>query len=77
MLNQKSMEEITQTLPKNIPHVFISSVTGFGISTLKDVLWEKLNKENNIPHIVIHRPKDSDRLQEEILNSPPILTNLE
>jgi GTP-binding protein len=65
MLNQKSTEEIKQTLPKNILYVFISSVTGLGISTLKDILWEKLNKENNIMHTVVHHPKSIERLHEE------------
>ncbi|KAA6339394.1 GTPase Obg [termite gut metagenome] len=65
ILNQKSMEEITQVLPKDIPYVFISSITDFGISTLKDILWEKLNKENNMIHTVVHHPKNIDHLQEE------------
>lgn len=30
-------------LPPNIPHCFISAVTGFGIPQLKDLLWEELN----------------------------------
>ncbi|KAA6306550.1 GTPase Obg, partial [termite gut metagenome] len=47
------------------PYVFISSITDFGISTLKDILWEKLNKENNMIHTVVHHPKNIDRLQEE------------
>jgi GTP-binding protein len=65
ILNQKSTEEITQTLPKNIPCVFISSIAGFGISTLKDILWEKLNKENNMIPTVVHHPKDIEHLHEE------------
>ena len=30
-------------LPKNIPHIFISSVTGQGLTELKDLLWNTLN----------------------------------
>ena len=44
MLDNELMKEIAKTLPK-IPSVFISSVTGFGIPELKDMLWERLNRE--------------------------------
>ena len=30
-------------LPKNIPVVFISAVSGYGLDKLKDVLWRTLN----------------------------------
>ncbi|MEZ4954297.1 MAG: GTPase ObgE [Saprospiraceae bacterium] len=32
-------------LPEGLPTVFISSVSGFGIDKLKDVLWEVMNTE--------------------------------
>lgn len=35
-------KEIARHLPRKIPHVFISSVTGEGIEELKDVLWKAL-----------------------------------
>ena len=44
MLDEELMKEIAKTLPK-IPSVFISSLTGFGIPEMKDMLWEKLNRE--------------------------------
>jgi len=34
---------IKKTLPRQIPHIFISSVTGKGIGELKDLLWKRLN----------------------------------
>src|SRR6266498_5870410 len=37
-------EAIEKELPKNIPHVFISSVTYKGLDELKDLLWATLNK---------------------------------
>ena len=40
-------EELIETLPTDLPVVFISAVTGFGISELKDVLWRELNAESN------------------------------
>lgn len=47
MLDQELMDEIEATLPENIPHVFISSVTNFNVSQLKDIIWIELNKESN------------------------------
>jgi GTP-binding protein len=43
MLDDELKEAIEKELPKNIPHVFISAVTGKGLTELKDVLWQKLN----------------------------------
>jgi len=70
MLDEELMEEIEKTLP-SIPYVFISSVTGFGISALKDILWVELNKESNriestSTDTIVHRPKDISRLQKEL-----------
>ncbi len=45
MLDDELKTAIQQELPKNIPHVFISSVTGQGLSGLKDLLWQTLNPE--------------------------------
>ncbi len=43
MLDDELKEAIAKELPKKIPHIFISSVTGQGLSTLKDLLWNTLN----------------------------------
>jgi GTP-binding protein len=43
MLDKELMTAIEKELPKNIPHVFISSVTGKGLPELKDLLWKILN----------------------------------
>jgi len=44
MLDDELKEAIAAELPKNIPHVFISSVTGYQLPNLKDILWNTLNK---------------------------------
>jgi GTPase len=36
---------IKPTLPKKIPHVFISSLTKYGIMEMKDKIWEMLHTE--------------------------------
>ena len=53
-------------MPEGIPHLFISSVSGLGISALKDILWEELNKESNKIEVIVHRPKDVTRLRQEL-----------
>ena len=45
MLDNELIEEMRKEIPKGIPSVFISSVSGLGIDKLKDLLWEQLNKE--------------------------------
>lgn len=42
MLDDELMGEIRKDLPE-IPRVFISSLTGMGITTLKDMIWKELN----------------------------------
>ncbi|MEO8772516.1 MAG: GTPase ObgE [Ferruginibacter sp.] len=43
MLDDELREAIEKELPKNIPHIFISSVTGYNLPKLKDMLWNSLN----------------------------------
>jgi GTP-binding protein len=67
MLDQELMDEIEPALPESIPHLFISSVSGLGISVLKDILWHELNKETNRAETLVHRPKEVARLQQELI----------
>lgn len=43
MLDEELKKEIASTLPKDIPHIFISSVAQQGLEDLKDQLWKMLN----------------------------------
>ena len=43
MLDDELKAAITDELPSDIPHVFISSVSGMGLQELKDLLWKELN----------------------------------
>ncbi len=43
MLDDELTAEMKRHLPKKIPHIFISSLTGYNIQTLKDLLWKTLN----------------------------------
>ena len=71
MLDEELMEMLAENLPENVPHVFISSLTGMGISQLKDILWTELNSESNKLEAVageriVHRNKDVRLLQSEL-----------
>lgn len=45
MLDDELKAAISETLPKEIPHVYISAVANQGIQELKDLLWETLNTD--------------------------------
>lgn len=45
LLDEELMNEMKQELPKELPHLFISSVTQTGLVELKDLLWKLLNKK--------------------------------
>lgn len=45
MLDEELMQAIKSELPKNIPQVFISSLTNKGLMELKDLLWTALNAD--------------------------------
>jgi len=69
MVDEEQMKRIAQDLP-DIPYVFISSITGFGIQKLKDVLWETLDFEDFDPNAIIkdtlvHRNLDITPLKHE------------
>ncbi len=70
LLDDELIEMLEETLPEGIPHVFISSITGLGVSVLKDILWNELNKENIQTELskenLVHRSKDMNKLQDEL-----------
>ena len=68
MLDEELMAEIEATLPEDIPHVFISAVTGTGLTELKDMLWAQITDERNRIETapITHRPLDGHhRVREE------------
>lgn len=44
LIDEKKEKKIEPTLPKDIPHIFISSVKNEGMKGLVDLLWNALNK---------------------------------
>ena len=68
MLDEELMEAIRETLPEGVPSVFISAVTGQGITELKDMLWAAITAESNkiVVNPITHRPLDGHhRVREE------------
>ena len=63
---------LKETLPEDLPVVFISAVTGYGLEELKDVLWRELNAESNklatvmAEDSLVHRDKDMSRFAQEL-----------
>lgn len=72
LLDDELMDMLKETLPQDLPVVFISAVTGFGLNELKDVLWEELNSESNklqvitSEDVIVHRDKDMSKFAAEM-----------
>lgn len=56
MLDDELINEMRKELPAGIQTVFISSVSGLGISELKDLIWTEINKESNKITEISHLP---------------------
>ena len=72
LLDDELIDMLKETIPGDIPVVFISAVTGQGLGELKDVLWRELNSESNklreitSEDTLVHRDKELAVLPEEL-----------
>lgn len=72
LLDDELCDMLRETLPDDLPVVFISSVTGQGLTELKDILWQELNSESNklqeitAEDTIVHRDKDMSRFAAEL-----------
>jgi GTP-binding protein len=72
LLDEELIEMLRETLPQDLPVVFISAVTGYGLDELKDVLWRELNAESNkiqgimAEDSLVHRDKDMSMFAQEL-----------
>ena len=72
LLDDELVEMLRETLPDDLPCVFISAVANKGLDELKDVLWRELNAESNklaavmAEDTLVHRDKDMTRFAEEL-----------
>ena len=72
LLDAELIEMLKETLPDDLPVVFISAVANMGLDELKDVLWQELNAESNklatvmAEDTLVHRDKDMSRFAQEL-----------
>lgn len=72
LLDDELISMLKEELPDDLPVVFISAVTGYGLDELKDVLWRELNSESNklaeitSEDTLVHRDKDMGAFQQEM-----------
>ena len=72
LLDEELIEMLQETLPDDLPVVFISSVANQGLVELKDILWRELNSESNkltaitAEDTLVHRDKDMTRFTAEM-----------
>lgn len=65
LLDDELREAMAAELPDDIPVVFISAVTGQGLTELKDILWREINSDDNrIVGTINHRKLDVRNLGE-------------
>ena len=65
LLDDELMEMLEAELPTDLPHLFISAVTGFNTAQLKDILWQHLDTAERLAaHAVAHRDKQLEELEE-------------
>lgn len=68
LLDEELIEMLKAELPEDLPVVFISAVTGYGLTELKNKLWEELNSESNKLQAIseggsiVHRNRDAEKL---------------
>lgn len=72
LIDDELRQMLLDTLPKDLPCVFISSVANQGLNELKDTLWRELNAESNklaeitAEDSLVHRDKDLSQLPTEL-----------
>jgi len=72
LLDEELQQMLSEDLPDDLPHVFISAVTGDGLSQLKDLLWTAMNSESNKlaaitqQERIVHRNKDINAFRQEM-----------
>ena len=72
LLDEELQQMLSEDLPDDLPHVFISAVANKGLTELKDILWLALNSESNKlqaitqQETIVHRNKDIAWLRSEM-----------
>lgn len=66
-LDDELMQELKKTLPDDIPTIFFSSVSGYNITELKDLIWTELSKdkERHKDCVITHHNLDVEQINED------------
>jgi len=71
LIDDELIDMLKSDLPDNIPCIFISSASTFGLNELKDLIWKELNSESNkltelsSTSKLIHRNMDIKKLEND------------
>ncbi|MBO4499931.1 MAG: GTPase ObgE [Bacteroidaceae bacterium] len=71
LIDEELQKMLEVELPEDVPHVFISGVSGFGLQLLKDVLWSELDSESNkieadwLSERIVHRARTAEEIRNE------------
>ncbi len=64
LVDEERLQQLTTQLPTDLPVVFISAVTNYGLVELKDLLWKELNEKSNKmqaiidEEVLVHKDKE-------------------
>lgn len=70
--DEELISMLKEDLPDDLPVVFISAVSGYGLEELKDILWRELNNESNklseitAEDTLVHRDKEMTKFIQEM-----------
>ncbi len=71
LIDDELIEMLKADLPTDVPCVFISSATTFGLNDLKELVWKELNSESNklrdvLPsEALVHRNMDVKKIEDD------------
>jgi len=66
MLDEELIEQMRAELPKDVRSIFFSSVSGAGLTELKDILWEEINNPaNQVIQTLTHRNLEITPIERE------------
>jgi GTP-binding protein len=66
LLDDELKKALSRNIPKQIPHIFISSVAQWGLDDLKDILWRELNRETFQDMTkIVHKNMEVNTFEEE------------
>jgi len=72
LIDEELMDMLRGSLPADLPAVFISGISGYGLQQLKDLLWTELSSERNriaanySTEKIVHAPLNADSIEADL-----------